>query len=180
MGERINGWERPHLTVAKMRRLGKASLWLIAPTYAAWRSARPMVSSPLEPFRRWNPKAMRWETLAVFAGGLTIGLALRFGVPILPIVGVAWVIGGTYKLAARLLVPKRWVETEMDFFMLTSLSTVTRIGLWVGFLAGLVVANWTVALVLGVAAALLSLVSAATMLAAQRMAAKRRTARGQP
>jgi len=66
-----------------VRRLTKASLWLINPTYAMWRDTKSMVSPSVEPFRRWNPKAMRWEALLIIAGAVTIGLTLRFGVAIL-------------------------------------------------------------------------------------------------
>ena len=116
-----------------MRRLTTASLWLLAPTYAAWRSARPRASRPLEPFRRWNPKAMRWWVGSLVIGGAVIGLAFALEVPIVGVLGVGWAFAGAYKLAARLIVPKRWVSAEMDFMTLTSLTTVTRIGLWVGF-----------------------------------------------
>jgi hypothetical protein len=122
---------------------------------------------------------MRWETLFIIAGALTIGLTLRFGVPILfglpilAIVGVAWVFGGTYKLAARLVVPKRWVRTEMDFMMLTSLEWMTRAALWGFFVASLILGHWTTALACGVAVSWITLNRAVVWIVARRIATRR-------
>jgi hypothetical protein len=102
-----------------------------------------------------------------------IGLAFRFEIPVVGVLGVGWAFAAAYKLAARVVVPKRLVQAEMDYNFLTSLSTVTRVGLWVGFLASLVLANWTAAFGLGVAASLLTLGAVVAMLVAQRIAATR-------
>jgi len=157
----------------------KGSLWLIAPIYAAWREGKSKVSRPMQPFRRWNPKEMRWQIALIVVGSVIIALTFTRGIPVLAIFGTGWAFVGAYRLAARLLIPKRWVGTEMDFAAMTSLGTVIRIGLWVGFVASLALANWTAALGFGLAAALLTLNTVIVLLVlfvARRIATRRRAA----
>jgi drug/metabolite transporter (DMT)-like permease len=135
----------------------KASLWLVAPSYAAWREGKFNISRPVEPFRRWNPKAMRWEVPLIVPGAIAVGLALKFGVPGLAILGVAWAFIGGFRLAARLVVPRRWVETETDFVAMTTGGIAIRIALGVGLISSLALAEWTLALAFGIALALLAL-----------------------
>jgi len=153
-----------------VRRLAKAGLWSIAPTYAMWREVKSVAPRPIEPFRRWMPIAVSLYALYMLAGGLAIAVALRFDVPILPLFGALFTFAGACKLAARVLIPRRWVPTEADFVTLTSLQPVTRLALWAAFFASLIRADWTAAFALGVAAALLSLGSALTVLVAKWIA----------
>jgi len=106
-----------------------------------------------------------------------IGVAFRFEIPLAGLFGVIYASAAMFKLAARLVVPRPWVRTEIDFIMLTSLSSVTRAALWAAFLASLVRSDWIAAFALGVAATLLSLGSVVTVLVTLRIAARRSAAR---
>jgi len=117
---------------------------------------------------------MYWQILLIVAGGVIIALAFKLDIPVLSIFGIAWAFAGAFKLAARLLIPKPWVETEMDFVAMTSLGMVTRIALWVGFVSSLALANWTAALGFGLAAALLAFNTLAFSFVARWILARRK------
>ncbi len=155
-------------------RLGNASLWLIAPYYAAWRGGKFKVSRPLEPFLRWKPKELRWQIPLLVPGVVTIAVAMRVGNPGWAIFGAIWAFLAGFRLIARLLVPRRWVEAETDFILMTGGTVPIRAVLWVGFAASLGLANWTVAVACGLAATLLTLEGAIVLLVVQRVVARRR------
>jgi drug/metabolite transporter (DMT)-like permease len=152
----------------------RVSLWLMAPNYAAWSEGRFNVSRPVEPFRRWNPKAMRWEVPLIAPGAIAVGLALKFGIPGLAIFGVAWAFIGGFRLAARLVVPRRWVETETDFVAMTTGGIAIRIALGVGLILSLALAEWTFALAFGIALVLLALSGIVASAVLRRIVARRR------
>ena len=161
-----------------MRRLANAALWLIAPTYAIWREAKSIVPPPIHPFRRWNPKAMRWETLFVVPGAVTLGLALKLGMPGLAIFGIVWALIGGFRLIARLIIPKRWVETETDFTAMTTAGIAIRAAFAVGLIASLALARWTLAVAFGMAEAALAISGVVGVYVLQRIIGGRRTAGG--
>jgi len=157
-----------------VRRLANAALWLIAPGYVAWRSARPAVSDPPGSFRRWNPRAMRWDALLAVPGAATTGLAVGLGEPGLAIFGIAWALIGGFRLTARLLIPRGWAGTEMRFTAMTAAGMPMRAALAVGFVASLVLARWTLAVAFGIAGAVLTVSGVVAVLVLQRIAASRR------
>ena len=156
-----------------MRVAGTFLLWGLAPAFAAWQEGKRRTTHPLQPFERWAWKQLRWQLLWLAGGCLIAALAFEFGIPILGLVGIAWAAAGAFKLAARAVIPRRWVETEMDFVAITSSGMVIRIGLWVGFFTALALAYWTLAFFFGVAAAGLGLNGFVAFLIARRFMARR-------
>ena len=159
-----------------MRRLAKAGLWLLAPAYVVWRESRLTVSRPQEPFRRWKPKAMRWEALFVVPGAVTVGFALMLGMPGLAIFGIVWALIGGLRLMARLIIPKRWVETETDFTAMTTAGIAIRAAFAVGLIASLALARWTLAVGFGMAEAALAISGVVGVYVLQRIVGGRRAA----
>ncbi len=164
-----------------MRVAGTLLLWGLAPTFAAWQEGKRGVtrSAPLEPFNRWAWKELRWLLALLTGGCLIAALAFQFDIPtlfdirILAVVGIAWAAAGAFKLAARAVIPRRWVETEMDFVAITSLGTVIRIALWAAFFTAMALANWTWAFGFGVAAVGLALNGFVAFLIARWVMARR-------
>jgi hypothetical protein len=74
-----------------------------------WREAKSTVPGPIEPFRRWNPKAMRLWIGSLLIGLVIIGLAFRFEIPFAGVLGAVYAFALMFKLAARLMIPRRWV-----------------------------------------------------------------------
>jgi len=116
---------------------------------------------------------MRWEALFVVPGAVTVGFALMLGMPGLAIFGIVWALIGGLRFMARLIIPKRWVRTEMDFMMLTSLEWMTRAALWGFFVASLILGHWTTALACGVAVSWITLNRAVVWIVARRIATRR-------
>ena len=134
-----------------MGRLTKRATWLIAPTYAAWQEAKPRFTGDVAPFRRWNRGKVLLYLSMTALGGLILALALIYSVPILDIVGIAYIAAGAYKLVARLLVPRRWADSEPGFVALTSGGMITRAAVLVALIWTLARGQWVSALALGAA-----------------------------
>ena len=118
---------------------------------------------------------MRWEIPLILPGAITAGLALKFAMPALAICGAAWAFIGGFRLVARLVVPRPWVETETDFVAMTTGDIAIRIALGVGLISALALAEWTLALAFGTALALLAFSGVVVSVVLWRIVARRRT-----